>query len=44
MKTKFDTDLPLNKQLKLTIVVRSAFEEDGQFYPQIYLNGCLYEL
>ena len=43
MKIKFDTDdhLPLNKQLKfyaLTIVVRSAFEEDSKYYPQIYLN------
>ena len=28
----------------LTIVVRSVFEEDGTFYPQVYLDGCLYEL
>ena len=49
MKIKRDTDydLPLNKILKLyvlTIVVRSVFEEDGKFYPQIYLDECLYEL
>ena len=49
MKIKFDTDddLPLNKLLKLhtlTIVVRSAFEEDGIFYLQISLDGCLYEI
>ena len=49
MKIKFDTDdnWPLNKQLKLnmlTIIVRSAFEEDGIFYPQLYLDDCLYEL
>ena len=49
MKIKFDTDdnLPLNKTLKLhnmTIVIRSVFEEDGKFYPQIYLDDCLYEL
>ena len=49
MKIKFDTDdnWPLNKQLKLnmlTIFVRSAFEEDGIFYPQLYLDDCLYEL
>ena len=42
MKTKFDSndDLPLNKQLKfptMTIIVRSVFEENGKFYPQIYL-------
>ena len=45
MKIKFgtDDDLPLNKQLKLhilTIVVRSVFQADGKFYPQIYLNEC----
>ena len=48
MKIKFnsDNDLPLNKPLKfhaLTIVVRSVFEEDGKFYPQIFLDECLYE-
>ena len=49
MKIKFDADdnLPLNKQLKLhmlTMIVRSVFEEDGKFYPQLYLNDCLHEL
>ena len=49
MKIKFDTDdnLPLNKILKLhnmTIIIRSVFEEDGKFYPQVYLDECLYEL
>ena len=48
MKIKFnsDDDLPLNKQLKffnLTIIVRTVFE-DGKYYPQIFLNECLYEL
>ena len=48
MKIKFnsDNDLPLNKPLKfhaLTIVVRSVFEEDGKFYPQIFLDECLDE-
>ena len=42
-KIKFDSDddLSLNKSLKLhilTIIVRSVFEEDGKFYPQIYLG------
>ena len=45
MKIKFnsDDDLPLNKQLKfinLTIIV----EEYDQYYPQIFLDKCLYEL
>ena len=49
MNIKFNTDdnLLLNKLLKLrmlTIIVRSAFEEDGKFYPQVYLDACLYEL
>ena len=49
MKIKFNTDgnLPLNKPLKLhllTIIVRCIFEEDGKFYPQLYLDECLYEL
>ena len=49
MKIKFDSDdnLPLNKTRKLydmIIVIRSIFEENGKFYPQIYLYECLYEL
>ena len=49
MKMKFDSDdsLPLNKTLKLhnmTLIVRSAFEEDGKYYPQDFLDECLYEL
>ena len=44
MKIKFNTDdnLPLNKPLKLhllTIIVRCIFEEDGKFYPQLYLDN-----
>ena len=49
MKIKLNTDdhLQLNKPLKLhmlTIIVRCIFEEDGAFYPQLYLDDCLYEL
>ena len=49
MKIKFnsDDDLPLHKILKLhmiTIIVRSVFEEDGKYYPQIFLDECLYEI
>ena len=28
----------------LTIIVRSAFEDEGKFFPQAYLDECLYEL
>ena len=47
MELNTDNNLPLNKPLKLhmlTIIVRSIFEEDGAFYPQLYLDECLYEL
>ena len=49
MKIKFnaDDDLPLNKPLKLhllTIIVRGIFKENGKFYPQLYLDDCLYEV
>ena len=49
LKTKFDSDddLPLNKLLKfliMTIVVRSVLEGEGKFYPQYYLDECLYGL
>ena len=49
MKIEFnsDDDLPLNKPLKLhmlTIIVRSVFEEDSKFYPQLYLDEYLSEL
>ena len=41
MKIKFnsDEDLPLNKPLKfhaMTIIIKSVFEEDGKFYPQLF--------
>ena len=47
MKIKFisDDDLPLNKQLKflsLTIIVRTVFEENVKYYPQFFLDECLY--
>ena len=49
MKIKFNTNdnLPLNEPLKLhllTIIVRCIFKEDSKFYPQFYLDDCLYEL
>ena len=49
MKTESNSDdkLPLNKQLKfliVTIVIRSAFEKDGKYYPQAFLDDCLYEI
>ena len=47
IKFNFGDDLLLNKILKLhmlTIIVRSVFEEDGKYYPQVFLDDCLYEV
>ena len=47
IKFSSDDNLPLNKTLKLhmlTIIVRSVFKEDGQYYPQFFLDECLYEV
>ena len=49
MKIKFnsDDDLPLKKPLKfhnMTITIRFVFKEDGKLYPQVFLDGTLYEL
>ena len=43
MKIKFNSDdnLTLNKTLKLhniTITIRSVFEEDGKYYPQVFFR------
>ena len=44
----FNTDdsLPLNKTIKiksLTIIIRSILKSDGGYYPQIFLDDCLYD-
>ena len=49
MKVKFNSgnSLSLNKTLKLhnmTIMVQSVFKEDDKYYPQAFLDECLYEL
>ena len=49
MEIKFNSDdnLPLKKPSKLhnlTIIVRSVFKKNNKYYPQIYLEKCLYEL
>ena len=49
MKIKFNTDdniLP-NKIIyfpTITITIRSATQKDGKYYPQLFLDDCLYEL
>ena len=49
MNIKFDSDdeLPLNKLIKIpsiVIVVRAAFNENNKYYPQVFLDECLYKL
>ena len=49
MKIKFSSDdtLPLNKMLKLhmsTVIIKSAFEEDGRYYTHVFLAECLHEV
>ena len=48
MKIKFnsDDDIPLNKELHFTttkVIIRNIFEKNGKYYPQIFLDECLYE-
>ena len=46
IKSNSDDDLLLNKILKfriLTIIIRTIFEEEGKYYPQFFLDDCLYE-
>ena len=49
MKIKFNTDdnIPLNKIIyfpTITIIVRSVTKKDDKFYPQLFLDDCLYEV
>ena len=46
MKIRFesDDDLPLGKTLSIPvciIAVRSDFQEDNNYYPQVYLHECM---
>ena len=46
MNIKIDSDdnLPLNKVIKfhaVIIIIRSVFEKDGKYYPQIFLDDAL---
>ena len=43
---KFLTDsIPLNKLIyfpTITVIIRCVFKQNGAFYPQVYLDECLY--
>ena len=39
--------LPLNKLIYfpiITVITRFLFKRDGIFYPQVYLDDCLYQI
>ena len=49
MKIEFNSDgkLPVNKTIVTTstiIVVRAVFHENNNYYPQVFLDECLYKL
>ena len=49
MKIKFNTydNILLNNIIyfpKITIIIRSVTQTDGKYYPQLFLDECLYEL
>ena len=49
MKIKFNSDdnLPLNKTIEIpmvTIIIRAVFLENNQYYPQAFVDECLYKI
>ena len=49
MKIKFNTDdnIPLNKIIyfpTITIIIISVTKKDDKYYPQLFLDDCLYEV
>ena len=49
MKIKFNTNdnIILNKIIyfpTITITTRSVTQKDGKYYPQLFLDDCLYEV
>ena len=49
MKIKFESNygLPLGKILNIplrVIIAKSVFEENGKYYPQVYLKDCFFNM
>ena len=47
IKVNLDDELPLNKMTEIPsmiIVVRAVFHENNKYYPQVFLDECLYKL
>ena len=47
IKVNLDDELPLNKMTEIPsmiIVVKAVFHENNKYYPQVFLDECLYKL
>ena len=47
LKSDSDDDLPLDKAIEIhnvTVVVKAIFCENNKYYPQVFLDECLYKL
>ena len=47
IKSNSDKQLPLNNMIEIstmTIVVKAIFFENNKYYPQVFLDKCLYKL
>ena len=46
MKIKFNSDdeLPLNKAIEISTIKIELFHENNKYYPQVFLDECLYKL
>ena len=42
-----DDNIPLNKVLYFptaTVIIRCVFKKDGKYYPEVYVDDCLYQV
>ena len=46
IKIEFDSDnkFPLNKTIEIRNMIIVVFHENNKYYPQVFLNECLYKL
>ena len=47
IKLLSDDSIPLNNLIyfpTITIIIRCVFKQNGVFYPQVYLDECLYQI
>ena len=47
IKSDLDDELPLNKTIEIptiTTVVRAIFLKNNKYYPQVFLDKCLYKI